>query len=550
MRKILLLIVFFFLSPCFTSLRAETIKSFTSNIKIQEDGTIEVQEIIVYDFEGESRHGIFRDLSTVKTNTEGKRFRLKYTPKDVIDESGKQYQWKKEQIGDSMRLKIGDPDETVTGTKIYQISYSVNGALTYFSDHDELYWNITGNDWNVPILGAHTRVILPQSVESESLGMICYTGVQGSTSVNCSTAVQNGLGESSTQQSLSSGEGMTASFSFPTNLIAVLEPEEIHSIFENPLFVLLLFVIGFIWYIALPVYLGYRWLKQGRDPKPVIGQASVWFDPPKTKKLRKLTPGETGTLLDEEADLSDLAATIVDLARRGFLTIIEDNKQYTLSKTQSLPKDTLESFEKTLFDGIFKKSDSTTLKNAELQDAAIKAKNELYDAVVTEGFFDKNPEKIRTAFTGLGVLGLMTGNLLLFISCMIFGRNMPKKTLYGSDQAAIGKALKSFLSSQEKFLTFQAEKMAMFEKLLPYAVAFGVEKLWAKRFADLEMQQPKWYVGTDSTIRSVAFVNHLSGSMNTFRSAATPTSSSSGFSSGSSGGFSGGGGGGGGGGSW
>jgi len=91
----------------------------------------------------------------------------------------------------------------------------------------------------------------------------------------------------------------------------------------------------------------------------------------------------------------------------------------------------------------------------------------------------------------------------------------------------------------------------MFEKLLPYAIAFGVEKVWAKRFQDLNIGQPDWYQGASPGIlNSYVFVNSLNSSMKSFKMATTPTRSSSGFSSGFGGGFSGGGGGGGGGGSW
>ena len=92
----------------------------------------------------------------------------------------------------------------------------------------------------------------------------------------------------------------------------------------------------------------------------------------------------------------------------------------------------------------------------------------------------------------------------------------------------------------------------MFEKLLPYAVAFGVEKIWANRFKDIQLRQPEWYSGYGSSSRfnSVYFTNSLNSSFSSVRSAATPVSSSTGHSSGFSGGSSGGGGGGGGGGSW
>jgi len=144
-------------------------------------------------------------------------------------------------------------------------------------------------------------------------------------------------------------------------------------------------------------------------------------------------------------------------------------------------------------------------------------------------------------------------NFPLALIAFTFGRAMPRKTIFGVESANISKSLKNFLTSQERQLEFQAKNQTMFEKLLPYAVAFGVERIWAQRFKDFQLKQPDWYSSYDSTrgFNSIIFASSLSSSMSSFRSAATPVSSTTGHSSGfGGGGFSGGGGGGGGGGSW
>ncbi len=551
MRKIIFSwLLFLFIIPVGSVLHAETIQDFNTDIAIQTDGTIEVKEKIIYDFEGDSKHGIYRDIPTTKINDEGKTFRLTFETQSVTDEFGKAYKWINDADSTTLHIRIGDPDVLVTGVKTYIIQYKVSGALTYFSDHDELYWNITGNNWKVPIIHSQSSVVIPRQVEDSNMRVVCYSGPQNSTGTNCKAEVKNSTAFFSNTTKLNPGDGVTGVMSFPKGIVAVLEPVEIQEIGKNPLVLLFVSLLSFLWYIGLPVGIMYRWWKHGRDPKPTIGQASVWFDPPKTKNLRKLTPGESGTLLDEQADLSDISATIVDLARRGYLTITEDKKEYTLSRNQLKSKEELQQFEQILYDGLFADGDILSLKGKNLTDLVSKTKQELYSAVVREGFFDFNPETTRNIYYALGILGLITGNIPLLITGILFGKNMPKKTGFGSDQAAIGKALKKFLSSQEKFLNFQAEKMAMFEKLLPYAVAFGVEKVWAKRFENLTMSQPTWFVSSTPHMNSILFVNGLTNSMNSFRTAATPTKSSSGYSSGFSGGFSGGGGGGGGGGSW
>lgn len=550
--------LFGFLLPL-RSVHAEQIESYVVNAQVRKDGKVDIVETITYSFGNEERHGIFRTIPTLKINKEGKKFRLTFDNISVEDSSGKTYMYTRSNTARDLTLKIGDPDLLITGIHTYVISYQVSGAITYFSDHDEFYWNVTGNEWNVPIEKVQFSVLFPPEVNTGMIQAYCYTGLAGSTSSDCNTSV-NETGTSVTSVgSLNSYSGLTASVNFPRDVVTVLEPQEVTEFFDTPvgaivgmlIFVALL-VGGLIWYLILPCYIVYLWWKNGRDPKPPMGVAHAWFSPPQDKKGRALVPGETGALTDEQVDLRDISATIVDLARRGYITILETEKsKFSFEKKQDIPKnDVLLPFEKELVDGIFATGDVVPVKGTDFSKTVLAVNKKLYEQVVTDGFFAQNPEKQRVKYYVLGVLAFMTGNILLTIIAFVFGRSMPKKTLLGAQQASIGLALRNFLRSQDNFLTFQAKNQLFFEKLLPYAVAFGVEKIWADRFRDVHMKQPDWYRGQQTHFTSYAFIRSLDSSFTTFYRSATPTSSSSGFSSGSSGGFSGGGGGGGGGGSW
>lgn len=271
------------------------------------------------------------------------------------------------------------------------------------------------------------------------------------------------------------------------------------------------------------------------------------------KNGRLLTPGEVGALGDETVDLKDISATIVDLARRGYLKIVEKNKGdfYLVRQAKEDKNNELLEYEKILLDQFFKSKTELRLKNSDFFQEVEMIKKSLYQQTVTDGLFAKNPQSIGTRYYILAAIALFTGNFFLAFVTFVFGRAMPRKTVEGVDAFNVAKSLKNFLNSQERQLTFQADKQMMFEKLLPYAIVFGVEKIWAKRFANIDIGQPDWYQGyAPARFNSYVFVNSLNSSIASFRSAATPTRSSSGFSSGSSGGSSGGGGGGGGGGSW
>lgn len=538
----------------------EEIKEFSSKIYINKDGTVDVEEKIIYDLGSLERHGIFREIPFVKKNQEEKKFVLEFRDFKVVDEKGLSYRFVKSKEGERIKLKIGDPEKTISGTHTYIISYKVYGALTYFSDHDELYWNVTGNDWSVGIGLVKAEIYLPQTIEEKDLKTKCYTGMSGSVFSDCQIDLRKDSGKiifSATKYFLS-GEGLTIVLGFPKNIVAVLEPKEYKSFWETFIGKIVAFLIGlaiFIWYLGLPVYIIYRWFKYGRDPKPVgTGQVRAWFDPPKTPDGKRfLTPAEVGVLGDETVDLKDISATIVDLARRGYLIIEEKKKgDFYLKKLEN--EKMLLPFEKLLINRFSKGKKEIRLKDENLYEEVEEVKKAIYDQVVEDGLFPENPEEIRTKMIVLAILGLFTGSIFLTFAAFVFGRNLPRKTIEGVKAKNIAFSLRNFLKSQERQLTFQADKQMMFEKLLPYAIVFGVEKIWARRFADLDLKPPEWYRAYDQErFNSIVFANSLNSSLSSFRSSATPpssTRSTSGFSSGFSGGFSGGGGGGGGGGSW
>ncbi len=562
MKKIFLLlfIIGYFLFDGFLvgEVFAEKINDFSVEIKINKDGTTDVKETIVYDFGNLERHGFFREIPFIKKNEQGKKFALEFKNFSVVDEKGKPYPFNQSKKGENIRLKIGDPNKTITGVNTYTLSYKVIGALTYFSDHDELYWNITGNDWPVSINSVTATVYLPEKTEEKNLRTKCFTGGFGSTLSECQVYIEKD-GEKiifQATRSLSLKEGLTVVVGFPKGLVSVLEPKEYKSFWETLIGKLIILLLGFlalIWYLVLPIYIIYRWFKYGRDPKPTdLGEVRAWFDPPKTPDGKRfLTPAEVGVLGDERVDLKDISATIVDLARRDYLRIEERKKgEFWLVENKKQQKNQLLPFERLLLDQFFKNSTEINLKKTYLYDEVEKVKEAIYNEAVKVGFFSKNPYWVRMKMKGLTLFSFITGNVFLFIVALTFGRHLPQKTVEGVKAKLVAFSLRNFLKSQKTQLTFQADRQMLFERLLPYAIVFGVEKIWAKRFEDLGVPLIKWYSSYSSFSNSTDFVDSLNASFSGFQQAAGSTVSSSGFSSGFSGGSSGGGGGGGGGGSW
>ncbi len=530
----------------------EHIRSFKSDIIVNKNGTINVKEEIIYDFGLLSKHGIYRVIPYIKTNDQGKNFQMDIKVLGVTDENEVPYQYTNTDNGNSISLKIGNPDKTITGSHTYIISYRVSGALSYFSDHDELYWNATGNDWNIPLAHAEVSVQLPPDVMESKITTTCFTGIKGSSEKNCSSNILGYKTIFSANKPLLASEGLTIIVGFPKKLVAVLEPKEVVPFWQTILGKLVslgIALLALFWYIIYPIKIILKWMLHGRDPKGTIGEVAAWFDPPKTHKgERCMTPGEVGTLGDETVDMKDISATIVDLARRGYFRIEERKKgDFYFVKTAEFENDArLLVYEQKLLKGMFGAKKTIHIKDEDLYRTVEEAKKNLYQLTVDDGLFAENPQSIRTFYSVIAGIALFTGNFFLAIVAFIFGRNMPHKTVDGVNAFHVGKSLKNFLSSQERQLEFQAKNQMMFEKLLPYAIAFGVEKIWAKRFADISIS-PTWYQGYGITqMNAILLTGSLNSSLRSFSSAATPTRSSSGFSSG----FSGGGGGGGGGGSW
>jgi Predicted membrane protein (DUF2207) len=156
---------------------AEQILDYTVDLQIEADGTLLVTEEIAYDFGTEERHGIFRDVP-VRFRYDDRHDRV--YPLQVLEVSGSPGtpdQYTLEEVDNTLRVRIGDPDQTISGRHDYTITYRVEGTLNGFPDHDELYWNAIGADWEVPLEQASVTVRAPAAIGQ----VACYVGPVGST---------------------------------------------------------------------------------------------------------------------------------------------------------------------------------------------------------------------------------------------------------------------------------------------------------------------------------------------------------------------------------
>jgi len=581
-----------------------TIDSYDVTYSIDQSGLVNVVEDIRVDFGGLEKHGIFREMP-VRYDYDDKSDRL-ISPGNFEVDDGRGNAIPFELISSSanLQVKIGDADKLVSGKQRYRISYVLTGALNHFSDHDELYWNVTGLGWPVGITLASADVLLPDVPVQRAA---CYEGPAGSTEP-CTSTHQGSSAGFRTGRALSEGEGLTIVVGVASGLIdvgpPVLVPKE-KSGWQKflDLFDVTPITVGAGTLLAL-VMLGAvarLWWVEGRDrwlgdmfylndgdgkgveaTKPILAHESivVEYTPPELgRRQRRLRPAEIGVLLDERADTLDVSATIVDLAVRKHLKITElksggilglfKSKDYQLDRLENAD-DELLPYESQLKDALFDDGDTvkmSDLKNKFAKDLA-RVKKALYSQSMQDGFFAQNPETVVTIsrVTGIVVaavgggavygLGKLFGGGLIGIPVIVAGLAvfvlapaMPRRTGKGRVMYRRSLGFRKFMVTAETERQKFAEKASIFHEYLPYAIVYGCVDRWAKVFRVLGIDpgQPDYYVGTGPFV-PLAFAESMASFSNSVSSTMASTPGGSGGSG--FGGGSGGGGGGGGGGSW
>lgn len=572
---------------------SERITDYRVDIRIESDGTLAIEEKIVYDFGSSPHHGIQRDLVRKERYDDDHDRRYDIDVTGVSASAGTPDDVQLSDEGSFRRIRIGDPNRTITGEHTYTIDYTVAGAPISFPDHDELFWDAIGHEWTVPIETASVRVEAPADITK----VACFAGPDGST-LPCAEASASGSTAVFGHTALGAGAGLTIVVGLPKGAIQpepkpILEErrtlEDAFAVNSRTLGgggLLALLGIGGVSVLAYRRGRDRRWTGSavdaalgnvtGEEQRIPLGQkdaGTVEFVPPD-----KVRPGQVGTLIDEQANLLDVTATIVDLAVRGFITIKELAEDGAKSDYELIRLDKSEAellpYEQQLLAALFASGPDVKLSDlkyeftSELSDI----KNALYDDVVQNGWYRVRPDRTRLWWRLIGIATVVVGAFLTFVVAattsfgliplaivvtgivlLALGGTMPARTGKGSAMLSRIRGFRRlFDEGEEDTRSRFAEQQGIFSQYLPYAIVFGCTDKWAKAFEGLSAEQlgaTGWYSGTNTF---TAFA--LASAMNDFDTSATGTlyasQPSSSSSSGFSGGFSGGGGGGGGGGSW
>lgn len=587
-----------------TSDPEDSIVRYDALIELDERGTASVTLDLDVDFGSDPNRGPYLTY-VVKQRFDDDQDRVyRYSDIEASSSTGAADQVNVEEESGWLEVRIGEEDrDEFTGVHSYLVTYTVEGwvnSAAAFDDltDDELYLNVIGDRWDVPIEQVGVTVVGPQDVVDAA----CFAGPAGA-DTPCDTAKHLGTAAHYTQAQLPAGSAMTVVAAFPAGTFGDVEPILQERWSPARAFALtpatgglaaLLAVAGTWWVVRTARRRGRDEQYLGLTPglRPASGQhagvgprragpVAVQFTPPEGFR-----PGQIGTLLDEQADAHDVTATLVDLAVRGYLRIdgVEPPSargkggDWRLTRLTTQDDRDLQQAERTLLAELFEGRDQVLLSDLRttFSSSMSRVRGDLYADVTAQGWFRGNPSSVRTrwALRGAGVLlgGIaLTALLAVFTSWAVVGLPVvllgilllattgtaPARTADGTAVLVQAQGFRHYIATAEADQLRFEEGQDLFSRYLPWAIAFGLTERWARLFAQLAAQgrpvaDPTWYHG--STPWAVlwatgAFADELSAFTHIAEESLTaPTPGSSGSSGG--GGFSGGGVGGGGGGTW
>lgn len=569
------LALIFLCLPCMAQEGSITINNFHTDALVNSDGTVTITETIQVQFWG-IRHGLYRDIPVEYNTPQGFGYRI-WLDILSIKEGVEPLKYEISRTGSNERLKIYVPNAS-NSVRTIILQYSVEHAMKFWnangnlSAYDHFYWNVTGDQWQVPIQAASATITLPEKVKG--VRVLTYQGRYQSKEAAAQMTNANIVQVEATRP-LSPFEGLSVEVAFNPGVVQRPSFLDEAGYFLRANWVFCIPILVFITMVLV-------WRTYGKDPRlrPIAAQ----YEPPEG-----MTPAEMGTLIDNKCQIRDMTASLVDLAVRGFLVIEQHGEDqlfgllgkrdytFTLKKKQA-EWTGLQAHERELLDALFG-SGMETVRLSDLQNKFYThvplIRNKVYDALLQRHYYLRRPDSVQGIYIGLAVVvavlagigsatgrtlgitptSLVVAGILSAVSIAGFGWFMPTRTILGS------RVLEGILGFEEFLRRVEEPRFArviktpeMFEKFLPYAMAMGVESNWAKAFEGIYKEPPSWYRGGIHPVfypsLFVSDLGHMTTSTaSTFTS--TPRSSGgSGFSGGGGGGFSGGGFGGGGGGSF
>ena len=433
------------------------------------------------------------------------------------------------EVGPTLRIEWSFP-RTTSQSRTFQIDYDAYGVLRVYDDvetpYQQISWIGVGEELteNAPVNEATLRFVLPRPVDPGR------TFIQGPGSERPEDHTEDGQTWTWTASNLGQGDSLEAGLQFEPLVLATApswqeasdrqEQQQAERAAMGGRLNLLFLGLGLLIAIGGAVAVLATWWTRGRDPE--VGPVAEFIpDPPDN-----LPPGVIGALLDEQVDQRDIVATLVDLGQRGVLRIDRTEGDglfgrggdFTLTALEDEPKAAL--FERELLEALFgskvKSGEQVSLSEVKGRFAAAQPQiqRHLYDELVERGYFTTSPERTRSRWKSIGVFALIVAIIggclaissLADIAPVIFlpivalvgiglivvliSRFMPRKSPAGAEAAAKWRAFRNYLASIERYEKLD-EAQGIFDRYLPYAIAFGLESSWVDKFSRVPTASPR-----------------------------------------------------------
>jgi uncharacterized membrane protein len=605
-----------FAAPALAADKSFRYKEWDVDVVVNEDSTLEVTENYDEQITGEYT-GRYRDLmygdnilnfSDFRVSEDGVPDKVGTVVKGTVNEPGlfSATDYKNSSGYVEVLWSFHAKDEE----KKFTLKYKVDGGFYYYTDADKLEWKAVSEVREQPIDSVKVTVHLPKdlALKKADIGLNADGDSPTMKQTDKRTVVFTG-------KNLGANTKFWAGIRFPKGYLtvnpALLAQQQKNEALQSRVRYGMIASIALSVMFVVLVFLGMLliWYKFGRDEE-VPAVAEYLTEPPDDAP-----PAVVSEVLFEATTTKDINATLVDLARRGYLKFW-DKPGDTLFQWLG-DKGDMRPYEQQLIADVFagqQTAELSSFKNVFFKKIP-KLQEMMADEAVKMGFYGMTPAKVRSRYYWAGGLMMVLGgllacctigglsdfftgasenltNIIIFfppaavvvasIIVMIFGHLMPRKTAKGAEERAKWWAFRNYLANIQKYGT-AGKAQEIFEKYIPYAVAFQLESVFTASFDAKEVIPPIWFApywmagypdrdwaqttwnsehpgepmptggagigGFDLNTMSDSFTNTLNDVASTLTSAPSSSSGGGGFSGGG-GGFSGGGGGGGGSGGW
>jgi uncharacterized membrane protein YgcG len=488
------------------------------------DNTFDVAEFYTIDFSGTFQFGSvaipytnLEDISNIQVYQNGQALRAScseqrgtYCVSTGSGELSITYYFVQPITDDSSRFEIG---------------YTVEGALRIYDGGDQLWWTAVPTEHFGFSIGSSTITVeMPEGfAPREGIDPVETYGAPADVNVQGMTIT------ATAREQLTGDDYFEIRVQYPHDPNATapawqndFDETRLYEETTKPLIDLGLLALSLLLLIGGLMAVYALWYTRGRDPK--VGPVPEYLSEPPSN----LPPAVVGTLLDEKADLRDIISTIIDLARRGYIVMEEVQNEglfgmtstsFVFKRTDKAGNDLL-SFEMRMLNALFSSGrmerslDSLTNN---FYSYIPQLQKELYQHLLQDELFTTSPESTRTAWSGFG--GLLLGAAFVFVIfgfdlvsdisgaiiclpfsvgavgvlALIVGQHMPAKTRKGAEEAAKWNAFREYLRNLEKYGSVE-EAAQHFDDYLAYAIAFGIDRSWVRRFSQLQsVPIPTWY---------------------------------------------------------